>query len=124
MLTVDDVVTVARSELGPATAVDGDRLAEAIAEPARTSGDRESYPGLVPKAAALLLALLRQRPFSTGNARIALLATIVFLNRNGYDVVADDDDELIALVAVASTGELTVLDAATALERFVVRLTP
>ncbi|MGH2540182.1 MAG: hypothetical protein ACRDGK_06645, partial [Actinomycetota bacterium] len=50
----------------------------------------------------------------------ALLATVVFLNRNGMDLRAPDDD-LIALVAVAATGELSVLQVGSALERFVVR---
>lgn len=77
----------------------------------------------MPKAAALLLALLRLRPFVRSNARVALLATTVFLNRNGLDLESPDD-ELIALVAVAATGELSVLQAAGALERFVVRLSP
>jgi len=120
---MDDVVTIARAELGSSVSIDADRLAEAIAEPLRREDDREVYPGTVPKAAALLLALLRLRPFGPGNARVGLLATVVFLNRNGLDLRADDD-ELIALVAVAATGELTVLQTAAALERFVTRLSP
>lgn len=121
---MDDVVTIARTELGSSMVYDVEGLAEAVAEPdRRADGGREAYPGIVPKAAALLLAMLRLRPFGPGNARVALLATVVFLNRNGLDLQAGDD-ELIALVAVAATGELTVLEAAGALERFVVRLTP
>ncbi len=120
---MDDLVTIARAELGSAVSVDADRLAEAAAEPLRREDGREVYPGVVPKAASLLLAILRLRPFGPGNARVALLATVVFLNRNGLDLQADDDD-LIALVAVAATGELTVLQAAAALERFVTRLSP
>jgi death-on-curing protein len=103
--------------------VDLDRLAQAVAEPSRTTDGREAFPGVVPKAAALLLSILWLRPFPVGNAKVSLLATTVFLNRNGLDLAADDD-ELIALVAVAATGELTVLQTAAALERFVVRLTP
>jgi death on curing protein len=120
---MDDVMTIARAELGSSVSIDADRLAVAVAEPLRREDDREAYPGPVPKAAALLLAMLRLRPFGPGNARVALLATVVFLNRNGLDLQADDD-ELIALVAVAATGELTVLQTAAVLERFVVPLTP
>lgn len=115
-------MTIARAELGAAaSSVDQDRLAEAVAEPLRREESREAYPGVVPKAAALLLAMLRLRPFGPGNAKVSLLATVVFLNRNGLDLRAEDD-ELIALVAVAATGELSVLQTAAALERFVVRL--
>jgi prophage maintenance system killer protein len=116
-------MVIARTELGDDPSVDHERLAEAVAEPLRRDEGREVFPGVVPKAAALLLALLRLRPFARANARVALLATTVFLNRNGLDLEPHDDD-LIALVAVAATGELTVLQTAAALERFVVRLTP
>jgi len=117
------VASIARAELGDdAPVADHGRLAEAVAEPTRREEGRESYPSIVPKAAALLLAMLRLRPFARANARISLLATTVFLNRNGLDLQAHDD-ELVALVAVAATGELTVLQTAAALEGFVIRLT-
>jgi death-on-curing protein len=121
---VDDVVTIARTELGSSMVYDVEGLEDAVAEPDRRDEvGREAYPGVVPKAAALLLAMLRVRPFGPGNARVALLATVVFLNRNWLDLQAGDD-ELVALVAVAATGELTVLETAGALERFVTRLSP
>jgi prophage maintenance system killer protein len=116
-------VAIAKAELGDDAKPDHGRLAEAVAEPTAREEGREAYPGPVPKAAALLLAMLRLRPFARGNARISLLATTVFLNRNGLDLRAPDD-ELVALVAVAATGELTALQTAAALERFVVPLTP
>jgi len=115
-------MAIARAELGERALADHGRLAEAVAEPTRREEGREVYPAVVAKAAGLLLAMLRLRPFARGNARVSLLTTIVFLNRNGLDVVAQDDD-LIALVAVAATGELTALQTAAALERFVVPLT-
>lgn len=115
------MVSIARAELGADVLPDHRALAEVVAEPSRREGATDVYPGLVPKAAALLLAMLRSRPFERANARVALLTTVVFLNRNGLDLQAVDD-ELIAVVAVAATGELTVLETAAALERFVVRL--
>ena len=117
------MLAIARSETGDDQVVDMDRLAQAVAEPMRIDEGREVYPSIVPKAAALMLTILWLRPFSNSNARIALLAGTVLLNRNGLDLQGDND-ELTALVAVAATGELTVLQTAAALERFVVRLTP
>lgn len=117
------MVTIARAELGDDVVPDHGSLAEVIAEPARREEGADVYPGLVPKAATLLLAMLRLRPFARANAKVSLLATTVFLNRNGLDLQAVDD-ELIAVVAVAATGELSLLETAAALERFVVRLTP
>ena len=115
-------MTIARAELGDDALPDHGRLADAVAEPVRREEGADVYPGVIPKAAAFLLAMLRLRPFARANARVSLLATTVFLNRNGLDLQANGD-ELIAVVAVAATGELTVLETAAALERFVVRLT-
>jgi prophage maintenance system killer protein len=116
------VVSIASAELGPDGAPDRALLAEALSVPVERREGRDVYPGVVPKAAALLLAILRLRPFERANARVALLATTVFLNRNGLDLQAGDD-ELVALVAVAATGELSVLQVASGVERHMVRLT-
>jgi death on curing protein len=121
-LTVDDVVSIASAELGRDARPDRALLAAAVAAPTEQRDGRDAYPGVVPKAAALLLAILRLRPFDRANARAALLATSVFLNRNGLDLQAGDD-ELVALVAVAATGQLSVLQVAAGLERFTVGLT-
>ena len=83
--------------------------------------EREAYPGIQLKASALLRAVLRERPFDRGNGKVALLATTVFLNLNGLDLDADDQD-LVALIAVAANGELTILQVAAALERLGVPL--
>jgi death-on-curing protein len=90
-------------------------------EPVRTEDERDAYPGLHLKAAALLMAMLRDRPFDRGNGRAALLATTVFLNLNGQDLDATNED-LVALVAVAHDGDLTLLQVAAAMERVSVRL--
>jgi prophage maintenance system killer protein len=116
------VESIASAELGGDVTPDRAVLAEALSVPVEQHEGRDVYPGVVPKAAALLLAILRRRPYERANARVALLATTVFLNRNGLDLQAGDD-ELVALVAVAATGELSVLQVASGLERHTVRLT-
>jgi prophage maintenance system killer protein len=116
------VESIASAELGGDVTPDRAVLAEALSVPVEQHEGRDVYPGVVPKAAALLLAILRRRPYERANARVALLATTVFLNRNGLDLQASDDG-LIALVAVAATGELSVLQVASGLERYTVRLT-
>ena len=116
------MVSIASAELGPDATHDRAVLADALSVPVEQRDGRDVYPGIVPKAAALLLALLRLRPYERANARVALLATTVFLNRNGLDLQTGGD-ELVALVAVAAAGELSVLQVATGLERHTVRLT-
>lgn len=102
--------------------MDLDRLKVVVDEPLRTEEGRDVYPGLHLKGAALLLALMRERPFQRGNARMALLATAVFLNLNGEDLRPEEGD-LMALVALAPEGGLSVLQAAAVIERLSERLT-
>lgn len=73
------------------------------------------------KAAALFLELLRRCPFERGNRQIALLAAVVFLNLNGFDVVADDSD-LADLTSLAGGTDLSVLEVAAAFEAATVML--
>lgn len=73
------------------------------------------------KAAALFLEMLRRSPFARGNRRVALLAAIVFLNVNGFDVVADDTD-LAELTSMAAAGILSMIEVAAAFEGATVML--
>jgi prophage maintenance system killer protein len=64
---------------------------------------------------------LRRCPFERGNRQIALLAAVVFLNLNGFDVVADDSD-LADLTSLAGGTDLSVLEVAAAFEAATVML--
>ncbi len=56
-------------------------------------------------AASYLCALARQQGYADGNKRVALAATLVFLELNGRSLHAPAD-ELYAVVIAAATGEL------------------
>lgn len=114
-------MAIGDAELGPAVDVDVDRLKVVVDEPLRTDDGRDVYPGLHLKAAAFLLAMTRERPLRHGNARLALLATVVFLNINGEDLEPEEGD-LVALIALAVDGDLSVLQAASVIERLSQRL--
>jgi prophage maintenance system killer protein len=73
------------------------------------------------KAAAMFLDLLHRRPFESGNLRVALVAAVVFLNLNGFDVVARDED-LADLVALAAKDELSLIELSAAFEATTVML--
>ena len=73
------------------------------------------------KAAALFLELLRRSPFERGNRQVALIASVVFLNLNGFDVVADDTD-LAELTSMAAAGGLSMIVVAAAFEAATVLL--
>ena len=114
-LTADDLLAIGEAELGRAVGADEDRLKACASEPMREDGGRDVYPGVHPKAAALCMTIVRSKPFERGNARVALLATAVFLNLNGLDL-ADSDDDLAALIALASSEDMTVLQVAAVIE--------
>ncbi len=77
------------------------------------------YPGIHVKAAALFSELIRRRPYLQGNRRIALLATVRFLDLNGYDV-AGGEDALAELALAIETGDVPLLSIAATLEALTV----
>ena len=59
-------------------------LLSALAAPQQILFGEELFPTLCAKAGMLLVGLIRNHPFWDGNKRIALAATQLFLERNGY----------------------------------------
>lgn len=70
-----------------------DASLEAIIEqPKQVVFGRELYPSIWLKAAYILQKTAKKHAFSDGNKRTAIIASLVFLNINGYQPI---DDELI-----------------------------
>ncbi len=67
---------------------------------------------VVPQAATLLELLLGKSPFLEGNRRTAFLATLTFLNANGYATTVTDAQAVETLEKVAE-GRLAALQAIT-----------
>ncbi len=67
------------------------KLEAAVAAPDVSMFGEELYAGLPAKAGALFYRLVRTHGFSDGNKRVALVALITFLQRNGASLCADDD---------------------------------
>jgi death on curing protein len=76
-------------------------LDSACHRPQATFFGQEAYPTLVAKAAALMHSLACNHGLVDGNKRLALLATVVFLRINGYnlDLTADEAFDLTMSVA-------------------------
>jgi death on curing protein len=68
-------------------------LQSALAQPTMTFDDRDLYPTLETKAAALAYSLVMNHPFVDGNKRIGHAAMEVFLVLNGVEVVASVDEQ-------------------------------
>jgi death on curing protein len=67
------------------------KLEAAVAAPDVSMFGEDLYVGLPAKAAALFFRLIRAHGFSDGNKRVALVALILYLERNGLRLRADDE---------------------------------
>jgi prophage maintenance system killer protein len=104
-LDVADLVVIASRTLRADTGLVLDLLDPAAAESALARAWSGGEPGdPAGRAAALLHALLRERPLRRGNQQVALAATLQFLALNGWDV--DPDPRLAGLVAGLAGGAL------------------
>jgi death-on-curing protein len=68
-------------------------LESAVAQPRQTFGGEDLYPTLTAKAAALAYSLVMGHPFVDGNKRIGHAAMEAFLMLNGFEIVADVDEQ-------------------------------
>ncbi len=115
-----DLSLLAEREVGDDVRADVAALEAVSAYPGVSDDGHDRFPGVQLKAAALMTELLRRRPFDRGNARVALLSAIVFLNLNGLDVEAPEGD-LAELAELASEGTLSLMMVAAAFEAITVR---
>jgi death on curing protein len=81
-------------------------LESAIAQPMMTFGERELYPTLATKAAALCFSLVMNHPFVDGNKRIGHAAMETFLALNHFQLAADIDSSESTILTLAA-GNLT-----------------
>jgi death on curing protein len=108
-ITVAQALRIAeRATGGPVEVRDMGLLASAIRRPATTVMGEDAYPDTVTKAAALLHSLARNHPLVDGNKRLALLATYVFLRKNGLQMEPDNEAayDLVMRVAEGSLDEV------------------
>jgi prophage maintenance system killer protein len=112
-LEVADLVLIASRTLGLDTGQVLDLVDVAAAENALAEAqpDTESV-GPAFHAAALLHALVRQRPLRRGNQQVALAALLQFLAINGWDMDPDPPGPVAAMVAALAAGTIGTRDAA------------
>ena len=114
-LGLDEVLAIAckvlKLEVGALVRITDLGLADsAIARPGASFQGEEFYPTIEAKAASLLFGLARNHAFIDGNKRIAVLATLQFLNVNGYDLDLEPADEVFKTVVQVASGSLSVED--------------
>jgi death-on-curing protein len=111
-LDLADYLLIAEEVLGvPAETIagwPGVGLAEsALNAPAASFGGVEFYPDVIDKAAVLCVRLARNHPLPDGNKRVAYLALIEFLARNGVEWAPPSVDETVATVEGVAAGSIT-----------------
>lgn len=78
-------------------------LLESAVHRMRTSlGNEAKYPTVPMAAAALLHAIISNHAFHNGNKRTALVATLAFLDINGFVLEADENELFDYLLQIAS----------------------
>ena len=90
-----------RFELGPV--LNPGLLESACGRPRAGFGDHEQYTDASAKAAALGWSLTRNHALVDGNKRLGAIATVAFLNVNGYDC-AVTPGELVSLFLQIARG--------------------
>lgn len=90
-------------------------LESALGRPQATFDGADLYPDLWAQAASLMHSLAQNHPFVDGNKRVALAATGLFLELNGYRLTANNEQAVLLLLRVA-TGRATLEEMAAWLE--------
>jgi death-on-curing protein len=111
-LDLADYLLIAEEVLGvPAETIagwPGVGLAEsALSAPAMGFGAVEFYPDLIDKAAVLCVRFARNHPLPDGNKRVAYLALVEFLARNGVEWAPPSVDETTAMIEGVAAGRVT-----------------
>ena len=82
-------------------------LASALGRPENLAA--YGTPDVSDLAAAYGYGISRNHPFLDGNKRTGFVAMLMFLRLNGYQLIADDANKVLTMLAVAA-GEMTEAD--------------
>ena len=85
---------------------DAGLLESALARPRNIWHYTESRPSLALLAAAYAFGICSNHPFFDGNKRTALVVSFAFLDVNGSEVTASQEDAYLTILALAA-GDLT-----------------
>ncbi len=117
-LELDDLLAIASEVLGLEVDVllrvtDLGLADSAVSRPQASFGGEEFYTTIESKAATLLFGVARNHSFIDGNKRVAVLATLQFLNLNGLDLNLAPPEEAYKMIAAVAAGTATLDDLTT-----------
>ena len=81
---------------------DMDLLESAVLRPQSSAFGQDAYPTVIDKAGAFFHSLSRNHAFVDGNKRTSAVATILFLELNGYRVTWQPEQALTFILEVAT----------------------
>jgi death-on-curing protein len=85
---------------------DAGMLDSALARPKNLLAYADSAPSLCALAAAYAFGISSNHPFADGNKRMALVVSFAFLEVNGMEVIASQEDAFLTILGLAA-GELS-----------------
>jgi len=114
-LTFEEALEIQRYQIehfgGDPGLRDAALLRSALAVPSATFGGQFLHADIEEMAAACLFHIAKDHPFVDGNKRTGAMAALVFLELNGYDFTATNDELADAVIKTAggeeSKAELT-----------------
>jgi death-on-curing family protein len=100
-ILVDDFAK-SKDPIDPPVVKSRDLLESAVHRTRTSLGNEAKYPTVPMVAAALLHAIISNHAFHNGNKRTALVATLAFLDVNGFVLEVDENELFDYLVKIAS----------------------
>ena len=97
-------------------------LLSALGRPQATFEEKELYPDLFAKTAALMDSLVRNHPYIDGNKRTAITSAALFMRINGYHLVVDND-EMVSFTLACAQSQITLDDISDWFKRHCVAIT-
>ncbi len=76
-------------------------LDSALAQPRMTIGGKFLHKTIFDKAAAYGFHLCRNHPFVDGNKRVALVVMDIFLQKNGWEITAAEEEAYATMMELA-----------------------
>ena len=105
-LTVSEVIELYRQVMETSGGTVGilsiESLESAVAQPRATFDEKELYPTIIEKAAALGFSLVMNHAFVDGNKRIGHYAMETFLVINGHELDISVDEQESVILKLAS----------------------
>lgn len=90
---------------------DRNLLESALAQPRMTVAGKFAHKTIFDKAAAYGYHVCKNHPFIDGNKRVAFVLMDIFLQRNGWEIVAHEE-EAYSLMVELSSGKLSKIQLA------------